>query len=49
MEFRLITEVPVNHTGPSFELEGYQWSITEPLDILSEDAQIPEYTCVSYV
>lgn len=49
MEFRLLTEVPINHTGPSFELEGRQWSITEPLDIVSEGAQIPEYTCVSYV
>jgi Heterokaryon incompatibility protein (HET) len=49
MEFRLLTEVPVNHTGPSFELEGRQWSVTQPLDIVSEGAQIPEYTCVSYV
>ncbi|KAI0257078.1 hypothetical protein BJV78DRAFT_1277667 [Lactifluus subvellereus] len=48
MEFRLLTEVPINHTGPSFELEGRQWSVTEPLDVLSEGAQIPEYTCVSY-
>jgi hypothetical protein len=42
MAFRLLTETPIDHTGPSFELESHQWSITEPFDILSD-------TCVSYV
>ncbi|KAI0308261.1 hypothetical protein B0F90DRAFT_146904 [Multifurca ochricompacta] len=49
MEFRLLTEAPIDHAGSSFELEGRQWTVTEPLDILSDSAQIPEYTCVSYV
>ncbi|KAI0275124.1 hypothetical protein BC834DRAFT_965561 [Gloeopeniophorella convolvens] len=49
MEFRLLAEAPPNHPGPSLDLEGQRWSITDPLDIVSDGTQVPEYTCISYV
>lgn len=53
MEFRLLAQDmgtlagPETTRSPSLVVEGCTWSLTQPLDIISDS--IPEYGCVSYV
>ncbi|KAI0050548.1 hypothetical protein FA95DRAFT_1536012 [Auriscalpium vulgare] len=50
MEFRLLVDCDEGSAGPVLSLDGRrQMRLTEPLDILSPNATVPDYTCVSYV
>lgn len=48
MELRLLIQTPSHESAIPLVIDGKRWYISQPLDI-SQQNQIPDYVCVSYV